>query len=278
MKKLMLLGLLFVACNKQTDVATVTGVDGSNGGGCTSVREEGRVKISCSNGDTYVYDGQNGQNGVSCSVTPTEGGAMIACGEGQPVYVANGSPGPQGTTGPQGEPGRDGLNGQDGENAFKPGLSCNLHNVKSWDGNTSLPEVFKNNPEVGNFTLDNLSVPDSPSSAGFPGMPANLQSIVGLEGYALDCHAYLNVNTSGTYTLKLLSDDGSRLAINDEVVIENQGLHAPKTVSEKVELHRGPNKINVTYYQGPHSQIALELKMSGPNMSEQVVPSTQFRH
>lgn len=271
------------------------GKDGEDGQSCSSTRQNSqhRVRITCGQTVTYVYDGQDGQDGEdgkdgkdgkSCTVTPAAGGANVKCGNGSPVFIANGAAGPAGTPGTPGapgaagQPGRDGLNGTNGEDAVQPGVSCNLHNLASWDGNTSLPQALANNPAVGSFLLANFSVPDSQASLGFPGMPANLRAIVGDEGYALDCYGYLNVPTSGTYTFKLLSDDGSRLVIEQGIVIQNQGLHAPATVSASLELQRGPNKINVTYYQGPYTQIALQLKWSGPNTAEQVVPASALTH
>jgi len=286
---------VWLACPHQFPVLISDGRDGEDGRdgrngrdgeSCSSTRQSSqkRVRITCGNTVTYVYDGEDGEDGKSCTVTPAAGGANVKCGNGSPVFIANGAAGPAGTPGTPGapgaagQPGRDGLNGQDGEDAVQPGLSCNLHNLASWDGNTTLPQALANNPPVGNFLLANFSVPDSQASLGFPGMPAALRALVGNEGYALDCYGYLNVATSGQHTFKLLSDDGSRLVIEQAVVIQNQGLHAPATVSASLELQRGPNKINVTYYQGPYTQIALELKWSGPNTAEQVVPASAFTH
>lgn len=160
--------------------------------------------------------------------------------------------------------------------ARKPGLSCNLHNL-SYNSSTVLPAALASNPPVGNFTLPNFNIPDSPSSAGFPGMPADLQALVGLDGYALDCSGYLYVPTSGIHTFSLLSDDGARLVIEDNILIQNQGIHAPTTVTAtNVNLNRGWNRINVVYFQGPHTQIALELKWTGPNTASQVIPAGLF--
>lgn len=272
---------VWLACPNQLPILISNGKDGES---CSSIRQnsQSRVKITCGNTVTYVYDGEDGENGKdgkSCTVTSAPGGANVKCGNDPAVFIANGAPGPQGTAGPQGQPGRDGLDGADGEDAFLPGLSCNVHDLKNWDGVTNILTVLANNAPVGNFTLANLNVGDSPSANGFPGMPSSIQNKVGLEGYALDCNGYLNIQTSGMHVFKMLSDDGVRLVIQDQVIINNPGLHAPTTdVSTSRELHRGPNKINVIYYQGPHSQIALQLKMSGPNTAEQVVPSTLLRH
>lgn len=109
-------------------------------------------------------------------------------------------------------------------------------------------------------------------------MPANLQAIVGTEGYLLDCNGYLFVPTTGVYSFKLLSDDGVKMYIEDNPVIEDQGIHPPTTMAGSAQLERGYNRINIIYFQGPKTQIALQLKWSGPNLAEQVVPAANFSH
>lgn len=212
---------------------------------------------------------------------------MLACGQKVKTEFVAGPAGPMGPSGKNGTDGHNGSNGANGSNgtngtngadALLPGLSCNVHDLNSWNSSSRLPEILANNPVVGNFTLANLSVGDSSASAGFPGMPIAIQNAVGLEGYVLDCFGYLKVETSGTHVFKLLSDDGSRLVINNVTVVDNQGLHAPTTVTGSALLYKGYNKFNVLYYQGPYSQIALELKFSGPNTTERVVPAFAFVH
>lgn len=244
--------------------------NGRDGNSCSSTRLKDKVKITCGEESvSYVYDGSDGKDGTSCTVKSAKGGANVTCGQST-VFLANGTDG------------KDGLNGADGKNgedAVQPGLLCNVHDLKSWSGETSLPQALANNAPVGSFVLANLSVPDSQSSKGFPGMPKALQDKVGLEGYALDCNGYLNIKTTGQHTLKLLSDDGARLVIEDNFLeFEDQGLHAPRTVSKTGLLYKGQNKFNVMYFQGPHTQVALELRMSGPNTSEAVVSASEFTH
>lgn len=158
------------------------------------------------------------------------------------------------------------------------GLTAQVHNLPAWD-NVTLPNLFVGNPTLGTFVTQNLNVGDTPASNGFPGMPAALQQQVGYEGYSLDINGYLNVPTTGDYVFKMFSDDGAILLINDQVVIADDSLHAPRTAtSNTVRLNAGLNRINVIYYQGPQSQIALQLKWSGPNLSEQVIPATALSH
>ena len=63
------------------------------------------------------------------------------------------------------------------------------------------------------------------------------------------------------------------------MVIADDSLHAPRTAtSASIRLNAGLNRINVIYYQGPQSQIALQLKWSGVNLTEQVIPSSVLSH
>jgi len=158
------------------------------------------------------------------------------------------------------------------------GLTAQVHNLPNWD-NVTLPNLFVGNPTLGTFVMQNVNVGDTPASNGFPGMPAALQQQVGYDGYSLDINGYINVPTTGNYVFKMFSDDGAILLINDQVVIADDSLHSPRTAtSQAIRLNAGLNRINVIYYQGPQSQIALQLKWSGPNLSEQVIPSTALSH
>jgi hypothetical protein len=268
----------FLKCPGQWPVLIADGKDGEDGrdgASCSSEREDKkyRVKITCSRGHqvvstSYVYDGQTGPIGAtgaagkSCTATSVNGGVNVKCGNDAAVFLAHGA---------------NGIDGKNGQDAITPGISCNVHNLANWDGVTNILTVLSASAPVGNFTLANLSVGNSQSSNGFPGMPAALQNQVGLTGYALDCNGYLNIKTSGMYTFSMLSDDGVRLVIDNNVLINSPQLQAPTVNSSKsVELQRGQRSFNVIYYQGPHTQIALELKYQGPHTSLQVIPLTKF--
>lgn len=158
------------------------------------------------------------------------------------------------------------------------GLVAAVHNLPNWD-NVTLPNLFIGNPTLGTFITQNLNVGDTQATSGFPGMPSSLQSLVGYDGYSLDINGYLEVPTTGDYTFSMMSDDGAILLIDGVAVITDDSLHAPHTAtSGTVRLTKGLNFINVIYYQGPLSQIALQLKWQGPNLPQQVIPSSALSH
>jgi len=203
--------------------------------------------------------------------------AGLGCMKETQTVTVEGKAGANGRDVKDGVSGERGSDGAAGKDATQAVLSCNVHNLSNCNGITNILTALSGSAPVGKFTLANLNVGDSQASNGFPGMPVNLQSQVGTEGYALDCNGYLDIETSGMYTFSMLSDDGVRLVIDNKVIINAPQLQAPTiNSSASVELQRGKRAFNVIYYQGPVTQIALQLKYSGPFTPLQVVPATKF--
>jgi len=74
---------------------------------------------------------------------------------------------------------------------------------------------------------------------------------VGGTGWSARWTGKITAPKSGTCTFSLTSDDGSRLLVNGQQVIDNWGDHASKTVTGTVPLTAGQAaSIEVDYYQG----------------------------
>jgi hypothetical protein len=71
-----------------------------------------------------------------------------------------------------------------------------------------------------------------------------------------------------------MSDDGSRLSIEDKLVVDNDGTHSPQSKSASTELKKGKRKIKVEWFQGPRKQIALQVFWTKPGGSEEIIPAT----
>jgi len=76
---------------------------------------------------------------------------------------------------------------------------------------------------------------------------------------------YLYINIPGTYQLRTTSDDGSRLALNNNVIVENDGLHGNVTItSSNQTLASGPHLINVKFFEYTGGQT-LTVSYRGPD-------------
>lgn len=91
--------------------------------------------------------------------------------------------------------------------------------------------------------------------------------------YFMRFTGYLAVPTNGSYTLYLRSDDGSRLWLNDRLLINNDGAHSATEVSGTTNLTAGLHKLVVGYFQNTSSAV-LELRWAGPGFAKQFVPDT----
>ncbi|MEG2101030.1 MAG: family 20 glycosylhydrolase [Flavobacterium sp.] len=70
-----------------------------------------------------------------------------------------------------------------------------------------------------------------------------------LERYiGLKFNGYIYIPETGNYTLSTLSDDGSKLFINDELIVDNDGIHWLNESYGAVKLEKGFHKINISYF------------------------------
>lgn len=87
---------------------------------------------------------------------------------------------------------------------------------------------------------------------GFPGLDMT-------EWFGLDIRFTITIAKTGNWDIMILSDDGSRVSIDGEEIINNDGIHAPQAVMETVTLTQGVHNVRVRYYQGPGQGLALML-------------------
>ncbi|WFE20611.1 DUF1080 domain-containing protein [Solwaraspora sp. WMMD937] len=86
--------------------------------------------------------------------------------------------------------------------------------------------------------------------------------------------ANLHVAAAGTYTFRLVSDDGSRLYIDDAVVIDHDGLHGATPMDGAVALTEGYHALRVEYFEAGGGQ-ELTLSWQPPGAEEfAVVPNS----
>lgn len=85
--------------------------------------------------------------------------------------------------------------------------------------------------------------------------------------FALVFDGQLNVPKSGDYDFTLSSDDGSRLKIDGQLVIDHDGVHGRSTKKGKATLTEGAHPIRVSYFERDGEE-SLYLGWSGPGFKE----------
>jgi hypothetical protein len=88
---------------------------------------------------------------------------------------------------------------------------------------------------------------------------------------------WLEVPAAGFWTLSLTSDDGSRLRIGDDLVVDNDGLHGMVTVRGTRALAAGFHPIRIEFFERGGGAGVI-FRWSGPGTSSQVVPAARLSH
>ena len=87
--------------------------------------------------------------------------------------------------------------------------------------------------------------------------------------YAVQFDGFVNVASDDFYQFVVNSDDGAVLEIDDEVVIDNDGNHAPQVIAGHIPLRRGLHKFRLRYFQG---EGGSSLGVSWPGSSGSLQP------
>ncbi len=95
--------------------------------------------------------------------------------------------------------------------------------------------------------------------------------------FGLRFSGYLRVVHDGIYAFHASSDDGSRLYVGTQLVVDNDGLHGTAERDGQVGLRAGWHPIRVGYFQrsGP---ATLQVQYAGPDVVKQPVPAEALRH
>jgi hypothetical protein len=86
----------------------------------------------------------------------------------------------------------------------------------------------------------------------------------------------LEIQREGLYTFYLNSDDGSRLILDDNIIVDNDGMRGEaEEKSGNVELAKGFYPIRILYFQHKGSS-KLEVLYEGPGVVKQNVPAENY--
>ncbi len=85
--------------------------------------------------------------------------------------------------------------------------------------------------------------------------------------YYLSFEGFLFIEKDDLVELTIKSDDGSFFWLHDELLIDNDGIHAPTTKSVTLALKSGLHPVKIEFFEGSYGEI-LEFEMNGSDSSE----------
>lgn len=97
------------------------------------------------------------------------------------------------------------------------------------------------------------------------------------ENFSIDYQGFIQIPQDGVYKFYLSSDDGSLLQIDEELLINNDGLHSRTEVSAEVALGAGLHAIRISFFEKTGGNM-LRLEWSSQNMEKQIISGELLSH
>lgn len=142
------------------------------------------------------------------------------------------------------------------------GIDVSFYIGKNW---LFLP-VFKNEKVVKQWNTPEIRLDKEQITSLLP---------EGHNNFGLVFNTYLQIDQDGEYTFYLQSDDGSKMYINEEVVVDNDGGHGLIEKEGKIALKKGKHKLRVEYFND-HGGYWIETFYKGPSTTRQIIPADKL--
>lgn len=127
----------------------------------------------------------------------------------------------------------------------------------------AMPAGLEKQKPQGTIYAEKLDIPLRDFEEGFPGVTDRY------EWFGILYAGTFEIGDPGIYRWRLESDDGSRLWIDGRQVIDNDGVHGMASEEAEVKLDKGRHAIKVWYFQGPATEVGLQLHVTVPGSEEE---------
>ena len=125
-------------------------------------------------------------------------------------------------------------------------------------------------PNPPNVAIETLAKLKPKASGVVPEIVMEVPQRLQPDEFALRFTGMIQIPTSGKYMFTISSDDGSRLYIDNKLLINNDGPHGMVEKQGGVDLLAGSYPIVVTYFDGGGGD-GLEVRWSGPGFKKQKI-------
>jgi len=89
--------------------------------------------------------------------------------------------------------------------------------------------------------------------------------------FALLFNSVIEIPATGNYTFTMISDDGSKLYIDDKLIVDNDGCHGDIEKSGSIKLSEGKHKLRVEYFENINGET-LRLSYNCSTIKRKAIP------
>jgi alpha-L-fucosidase len=95
------------------------------------------------------------------------------------------------------------------------------------------------------------------------------------EYFGLEYNGYIRISEDGVYSFFVASDDGSRLLVDNKLLVDNDGLHSMVEKNGVVALSAGLHPLTVQYFQKSGGRD-IKVLVEGPKSSKVEIPASML--
>ena len=130
-------------------------------------------------------------------------------------------------------------------------------------------------PAPDNVAAETLAAIKPNESGVVPQIVMNVPQRKQADDFALRFTGNVIIPQAGKYTFFVASDDGSRIYLDEKLLVDNDRLQGMTERSGTVELTAGPHKLMVTYFDNGGGD-GLSVAWSGPGIQKQPIPTDRL--
>ena len=150
-------------------------------------------------------------------------------------------------------------------------LVANVYEVSNEGWSTTIENINTDEPLGIEFYSKEINVPERSFSEGFPGITDRF------EYFGIIYEGKITAPVSGQYTFKLTCDDGAILYLNNEIIVDGDGVHSTESYVGSVDLVEGQEyDFLLKYFQGPRYEITCVLEVQTPDVNMELFDMDNF--
>jgi hypothetical protein len=132
---------------------------------------------------------------------------------------------------------------------------------------TELPAFDSLGAPIATIAVDNLAIPSSQMKGAFKG------ATEAKEWFAIHFKGSLNVTAAGEYELCVNAGDGAQLYLDENLIVDNDGVHDTAEKCEKLAIEPGEYKLDLLYFQGT-GELGLTLSWAKDGGAKEAIPAS----
>jgi len=125
-------------------------------------------------------------------------------------------------------------------------------------------------PSATNVAIETLSKMMPKASGVVPSITMDVPQRKEKDRFALRFSGLIHIPKSGRHEFSIASNDGSRIYINDQLIVNNDGLHGMVEKNGEIDLSAGLHSIIVTYFDNGGS-AGLAVNWAGPGFQKRPI-------